>query len=297
MSMTDARSNRDGRLAGLRRRIRMIERGGFGIRPVGSLNETMADGGSAGLWEPFDREVTSRVRPDEGQILPALHELIADGYGSRPAVRDFGLALAASLLHRQGNAKSTVLWCQRRQDIREFGRPYGPGLLNLGLRPEQLIMVTGRKDADCLWAMEQGLRSRSLAVVIGMVQEADLISSRRLSLAASAHRTWCLLLPTLHGQAPSVASTRWRIEAAPSLSDRADDKLLGRPRWQLTLERSRNGRSGRWIVEWDHAAYRFHLAPPMANQPAARRSSPNDMARRHGQNEEGAGVLGFERAG
>ena len=288
MSMINARSDRELRLAGLRRRIRMIERGGFGIKPAGRLNETMADCGSAGLWESLDREMTARIRPDEGRIIPALHELVADGYGSRPAARDFSLALVASLLHQQGNAESMVLWCQRWQDDGEFGRPYGPGLLDLGLRPEQLIMVTGRRDADCLWAMEQGLRSRSLAVVIGMVEQVDLIASRRLSLAAAGHRTWCLLLPAFHGQEPSAASTRWRVKAIASASGHLDDKLLGRPRWQLTLERSRNGQSGRWIVEWDHAAYRFHLAPSMADRP---------MARRYGQNEEDADILDLHRAG
>ena len=174
---------------------------------------------------------------------------------------------------------------------------YGPGLLDLGLQPEQLIMVTGRRDTDCLWTMEQGLRSRSLAVVIGMVEQANLIASRRLSLAASAHRTWCLLLPTLHGREPSAATARWRIKAVSSVPSRLDDKLLGQPRWQLTLERSRNGQSGRWIVEWDHAAYRFHLAAPMADRLAARRSNPNEMARRQGQGKRSPDTHNLHRAG
>ncbi len=125
-------------------------------------------------------------------------------------------------------------WCFGASGNRralEFGRLYGPGLAGLGLSPDQLVIVTGRRDADCLWAMEQGLSSRRLAAVIGVVDDADLIASRRLSLAAAAHRTWCLLLPTQHGREPSAAEHQmayqdstepaWAIETKNFWGDRA----------------------------------------------------------------------------
>ncbi len=230
---------------------------------------------------------------------PALHELIADGYGHQPAVRNVGLALAAALLQQQERtgARPMVLWCQRQKDALDFGRLYGPGLSGLGLSPDRLVIVTGKRDADCLWAMEQGLRSQALAVVIGTVDRAGLFASRRLSLAAAAHRTWCLLLPASHGQEPSAAETRWRIKAVPSLSDERDEKLLGRPRWQLTLERNRHGRTGRWIAEWDHEAYRFHLAPPMGNRPVAGYNEQNKGAGHGNPNKKISEIIAFDRTG
>ena len=223
-----------------------------------------------------------------GRGKPALQELVADGYGSQPAVRDFSLTLIASLIHRQLDNQSMVLWCQRQRDALEFGHPYGPGLRSLGLSPDRLLMVTGKRDADCLWAMEQGLASQSLLAVIGIVDRVGLTASRRLSLAARAHDTWCLLLPLQYGREPSAARTRWRIKTAPSVPDALDPKGLGPPSWQLDLERSENGSTGRWTVEWHHATHHFHLAAAPPNQPAATCSSGN---------KESAGVIAFDRTG
>ena len=228
---------------------------------------------------------------------PALHELVAADYGSHASVRNFGLALIASLLHRKTDDQGMVLWCQRQHDMLEFGRPYGPGLRDIGLPPDRLLMVTGRRDADCLWAMEQGLASRSLFAVVGMVDGADLIATRRLSLAASAHGTFCFLLPIHHGREPSAARIRWRIRSASSRPDHLDPKGLGLPAWHLDLERSPNGRNGHWTVEWDHAAHHFHRLPHLANQPAARRGSPDRGARRNSENKQASDIIAFDRTG
>lgn len=299
MSTMNGRSNRRACLAELRRRIDAIERGAFDPRSAAGLRQARVGRTGDELFDPLGTSPIDRALPDEIEAKPALQELVADGYGSRPAVRDFSVALAASLLHRQADTRGMVLWCQRQRDEAEFGRLYGPGLQGLGLAPDRLIMVTGRRNTDCLWAMEQGLASRSFVAVIGAVDRVDLIASRRLSLAASAHRTCCLLLPSRHGREPSAARTRWRVRAAPSIPDQLDEKGLGRPCWQLTLERNRHGRTGHWTVEWDHAAHRFHLAAPMGNQPvaAARRNGPDKVAGRNGRNKQDSGVLAFDRVG
>lgn len=272
------RKGRD--LADLRRRISLIERRRSGettcaVNPNGLL---------IGLWDSLCNALGEKgLAPSR----PGMHELVADSHGSRPAVRDFGLALVAAFLHgqRQAGAAPMVVWCRRSQSDAEFGRLYGPGLLDLGLSPVQLIAVAGRRDADCLWTMEQALRSEGVAAVIGMVDSVDMIASRRLSLAASDHRTWCLLLPHHYGRTPSAASTRWRVSAETSTPDHLDTKGRGRPCWRLDLERSRKGRTGHWLVEWDHATYRFHLAAAMADRSAAMRSGDNTT------------VLDFDRAG
>ncbi|MEZ5935743.1 MAG: hypothetical protein R3F54_28310 [Alphaproteobacteria bacterium] len=237
------------------------------------------------------------VRRDEPPLIgeektrPALHELVADAYLDHPAARDFALALIARLM-QQADDQSMVLWCQRRLDSAEFGQLYGPGLKAFGLPPERFLMVTGRRDADCLWAMEQGLASRSLLAVVGQVGRADLIASRRLSLAAKAHGTFCFLLPIRHGRDPSAARTRWRIRSAESRPDHLDPEGLGKPAWHLELERSPHGQTGHWTVEWDHAAHHFSLVSKAGDQPAAaaaaRRSSPDKTA---------SEVIAFERTG
>ena len=46
----------------------------------------------------------------------------------------------------------------------------------------------------------------------------------------------------------SAAATRWRIASAPS-EPAAGELGLGAPRWRVTLERCRGGRTGAWILE------------------------------------------------
>src|SRR3984957_18848351 len=65
------------------------------------------------------------------------------------------------------------------------------------------------------------------------------------------------------GEEASAAATRWRIGAAEAARDRFG--LVERTRWNVRLERCRNGRPGDWLVEFDHAAYRFSLAAPLAD--------------------------------
>ncbi len=260
MDMLAKKMDRAAGLAELRRCIRRIE--GHAVREDGAAVEAGAHG------PPL---------PGAGERAPALHELVADSYLDQPGTRDITLALLASLMQRTTDPGAMVLWCQRSFDIAEFGRLYGPGLKALGLPPERFLMVTGKRDADCLWAMEQGLASRSLLAVVGQVDRAGLIASRRLSLAASAHGSFCFLLPVHAGQEPSAARTRWRVASAPSRPDPFDPKGLGKPAWRLTLERSPNGQVGHWIVEWDHAAHHFHLVPQPGDRSVARDKQPPDI--------------------
>ena len=90
MNVMPISSDRSACLAELRRRIGVIERGRFSTESIGEAKPAAFD---ATKIDPF--------LAGGGEGKPALHELVADGYGSRPSVRDFGLALAASLLHRQ----------------------------------------------------------------------------------------------------------------------------------------------------------------------------------------------------
>lgn len=276
--------DRSASLARLRRRIDRIERGCLENRRPGADARSGIDPAHVEQVDN-DPKAIDPFLAGGGEAVPALQELVADDYGSQPAVRDFALALIASLLNRQTDNRGMVLWCQRQRDVFEFGRLYGPGLRNLGLPPDRLLMVSAKRDADCLWAMEQGLASRSLLAVVGLVDHASLIASRRLSLASSAHRTFCFLLPIQQGRDPSAARTRWRINSMPSVPDDLDPKGLGKPSWHLVLERSPVGRTGQWTVEWDHAAHHFHLAP-----------NPG-MARRDRANREAPGVIAFERTG
>jgi protein ImuA len=62
----------------------------------------------------------------------------------------------------------------------------------------------------------------------------------------------------------SAAATRWRIAAAPAARDRYGD--FAHRRWQVALERARNGRPGAWLIEWNHVAHCFRLVEGVADR-------------------------------
>ena len=208
--------------------------------------------------------------PGPGLACGVLHEVVAAVHGDRPAAFGFIFALtAAALSSRPGPA---VLVAQRRC-LAEFGAPYGHGLVQLGLDAGRLLLIETSSDKDALWALEESLRSRSRpAMVAGAVERnLDLTTSRRLNLAAAVHATPLVLLRTSASAGTSAAATRWRIASASAARDRFG--AFAHPRWSAELERCRNGRTGKWLIEWDHVAHRFRLVESVADRaPAAERA-------------------------
>ena len=143
--------------------------------------------------------------------------------------------------------------------------PYGPGLDEAGIAPEQLIRVATARGRDVLWAMEEALRCRAVGVAIGEMRarSIDQVATRRLSLAAAAGDTLGLILRTTPDDEPSTAATRWIIGAAPppfSASSIRRRWGVGPPRLAVRLVRNRRGHLGAWIVEWNSVEQRFELA-------------------------------------
>jgi protein ImuA len=154
--------------------------------------------------------------------------------------------------------------------LRDYGRPYGHGLRALGLDPSRLIIAETAHRKDTLWAMEEALRSRAPAAVAGIIDRLDLKTSQRLHLAAADCGLPLLLLRPAEMLDASAAATRWRVGPAPAARDRFG--LITRARWRLSLERCRNGRTGEWMVEYDHVAHRFSLAAALADPAVLRRA-------------------------
>jgi protein ImuA len=225
----------------LRERVRRIER-----------SPAMAHG-----VLPFGVAAIDRALPGGGLARGALHEILGAGGdeedGALPA------AFAAHILERLtrpptspslsplkgGEARGevgVVLWCLPRPDL------YGPGLATHGLDPGRVVMVRASRDAEILWAMEEGLRASGIAAVVGEVGSLPMVASRRLQLAAEHSGITAFLLRRWRegGQAtreralPNAAVTRWRIAALPSRPSRGEPGV-GRPRWRVELLRCRGG--------------------------------------------------------
>jgi protein ImuA len=190
--------------------------------------------------------------PGPGLPCGVLNEVTA-GEADRPAAFGFLAGLmAAALRTRAGPA---VFVAARR--ALDFGRPYGQGLRQLGLDVGRLILVETENDKDALWALEEPLRSGARpAMVAGVVgRDLDLTQSRRLNLAAAIHTTPLVVVHGTKAAGTSAAATRWRLAATPAAFDRFG--AFDRCRWQATLERCRNGRTGQWLLQWNAETHRF----------------------------------------
>ena len=142
----------------------------------------------------------------------------------------------------------------------ESGAPYGPGLDTFALAPERLLTVAVAHRRDLLWAMEEALRCRAVAAVIGEWRHGviDMVAMRRLSLAATDSGALALLLRAAPANEASTAATRWIVGASPSPGRRDEESP---PRFAAHLIRNRRGPTGSWILQWSDSDERFLLVP------------------------------------
>jgi protein ImuA len=232
-------------IAGLKARIASHETGGRGSVSAFSLGAPEID----------------CLLPDGGIRKGALHEIAASAYRDIGAATGFLVSLA---LCSGRNSSLPLLWCETVRPPFDMGRLYGPGLSAFGMGPERLVLAMPPSDTDCLWTMEEALRSRAFAAVIGEIDgrsfALNLAVTRRLQLAAEESATPLLLFTGHATEGASVAVTRWRVASAPSGTISYVDEremLPGAPRWEVALTRSRGGQPGSWIVEWDEAMCAF----------------------------------------
>jgi protein ImuA len=164
-----------------------------------------------------------------------------------------GAAAALALALDGGIGPGQLLWVQDAAARRLTGRPYRPGL-----PPElrgRVIHVAAKTPEDALFALEEGLRCRDLACVIGEIagnpKALDFTASRRLCLAAEKYGTPLFLVRHDAARDLSAARMRWQVRAAPSLPPRWNRDAPGAPAWHAELFRARGHAPGEWILRDD----------------------------------------------
>ena len=178
-----------------------------------------------------------------------------------------GAAAALALALEEAGARleqRSVLWVQDAAALRLGGRPYRPGL------PEplrhRLIHVAARTPEELLFALEEGVRCRDLAFVIGELagnpKALDFTASRRLSLAAENHGVPLVLVRLDAARDLSSARMRWQVRSAPSAAPQWNAFAPGPPAWRAELFRARGHAPGEWILRDDgHVLAADRLAP------------------------------------
>jgi protein ImuA len=240
-------------LAALRAEITALERG------AKTASEAVAFG---------DVRVDARL-PGGGLALGHWHEFAGEGLELETAAASaaFIARLAAPLAGR-----GELVWVLRRDDLNPAG------LASAGFPAERLIQVCAPSEAEALAVMEDALRTPGVAAAFCEVEAVDLTAGRRLQLACEQGGAMGLVLrrrpfggARVKAQTGSAAATRWTI--APSPSEPAPGEPgLGAPRWRVSLERCRGGRTGAWIMEaWeeDDAAHPFRLVAELGDRDVA----------------------------
>ena len=210
--------------------------------------------------------------PERGLAVGALHEVSGAGPDT-----EHGAAAALFVAGILARHPGPVLWVAEHADL------FAPGLSAAGLHPDRVIHARTDGPDATLQAMEEGLRHRDLAGVVGeLTGRLTLTASRRLQLAAEASDVIAFVLrrsrkhddPAL--AEPSAAVTRWRIAALPSpppLAHAPDTPGLGPQCWRLELTRCRGGEASSWIVEGSDAKGRLAVASDLSDRSAAQRRS------------------------
>ncbi len=189
------------------------------------------------------------------QVFPtgAIHELISYNTENAVASVGFGSCIAARLMA----TGAPCLWVTSERQV--FPR----GLKRFGIDPGQIIFVDLKKEKQVLWVMEEALNQGGLAVVIGEVKNISDIASRRLQLTAERSGVTGFMIRHITRSLTPVASVaRWKITPLPSEGPKMNMPGLGFPRWTVELEKIRNGKPGKWIVEC--TAGRLRFLPPSA---------------------------------
>lgn len=239
-------------------------------------------------------ERTARWRPGIATGCRHAEIFAAGGEGSGAG---FALSLAREALRNEGwrcapgdPAADTPderawLWVQDKAARRLSGRPYRPGLPP-DLR-HRLIHVAADKAEDALFALEEGLRCRDLAFVIGEIagnpRALDFTASRRLSLAAERHGVPLWLVRLDAACDLGSARMRWKVVAAPSLAPRWNGHAPGAASWRAELFRAHTFQPGQWTLRDEGS----ELAFSPATIPAT--SGAGDLVRASGDRSLAAG--------
>lgn len=213
-----------------------------GVRNV--LKDTGLDAGLGPIKNAF---------PGNSFPLGAIHEFISFNPEAATASGGFISGIVSSLMRNRG----VLLWISASRNI------FPPALQSFGITPDKIIFIDLQKDKEVLWAMEEALKCKGLAAVVGEIKELDFTASRRLQLAVETSKSTGFILrkdpKNIH---TTACVTRWQITPVKSELENGMPGV-GFPRWKVELVKVRNGRPGTWQVEFSTGRFR-HISTGIA---------------------------------
>ncbi|MEM7778775.1 MAG: recA-like protein [Pseudomonadota bacterium] len=228
------------------------------------------------------KDIAALCKAREGRWQPGLTDqpLHSEIFASAQDASGAGLALALARDALQVEAQAQtdaikrgenplaevedrrqVLWVQDRRAMQLTGRPYLHGLPS-DLQ-DRVIHVAAERPEDALFALEEGLKCRDFACVIGEIvgnpRALDFTASRRLSLAAEKHNIALWLVRIEAQRDLSSARMRWQAAPAPSSPPRWNAQAPGMPAWRAELFRAARYAPGQWTLMGNLSDDKGHL--------------------------------------
>ena len=230
----------------------------------------------ASPWQTFSLGATGLDTALDGGIpRAALTEITSSQSRDAAVVAGFALALA-TLAGKVAGKESPVLWIGLANFFFEAGLPYVPGFARLfGFAPDRLLLVQPRRIEDALWVAEEAaIQNRFAAVLLelqGNPAKLTLTATRRLHHRARAAGYPLFLIRHGGEEEPTAAPTRLSVSAAASTFRETlagpVPRSIGPPAFAVTLSRSRTGKEGTFVLEWNSHDLTFQERQPLPGKP------------------------------
>ena len=197
-------------------------------------------------------------RIEGGLAQRALHEVFAASVDDGSAAAAFAMMVGL----RACSANRSIIWVRENRCVRHIGQVHAAGLVELGMDPNDLVLVDAPDTLAVLRAGADIVKCEQVGAVViepwGKAPLLDLTASRRLSMAAAASGVLTLVLRVDAEPMPSAAQTRWQVAAAPSSPLAAN--APGHPAFNIVLLRHRSGIAGfETCLEWNRDTRSFAL--------------------------------------
>jgi len=200
----------------------------------------------AAAGQPFDAGlgVVVDAFPNASFPLGAIHEFICTGAEDASATSAFIAGIVSAIMKQAG----TSLWISSSQTI------FPPALQLFGIDPCKIIFVDIVREKERIWAIEEALKCPAIAAVIGDIQEISFTASRRFQLAVEQSHVTGFVLRRNPKNMATACMARWQVASLPSA---CADQLpgVGAPRWHVQLQKVRNGKPGKWSLEWNAGGF------------------------------------------
>lgn len=184
---------------------------------------------------PVEAAFPNGIFPEAG-----IHEFITTSREGSAASEGFIAALLAKLLSKGGVA----IWVSISHAL------FPPALVGYGVQPDRIVFINVERLKDALWVTEEALKCEGVSAVISEIRDLGFTESLRLQHAVEQSKiTGFILRKSPRAVGSAACCARWKITPHPSRSV-AGLPGIGYRRWNVALDKVRNGHPGNWLVEW-----------------------------------------------